>query len=158
MAPGTQFFLPFVASAAVVATAALAAPVSENGRRFTVQLDGHQECSAPGVCNTGDQDGTGTATIWVNAGQERVCWEIHVSNITLPATAAHIHDAPVGQPGPIDVPLSAPDASGNSVGCVDLDRDEALEIITDPVTYYVNVHNSDFPAGAVRGQMTHKPN
>jgi hypothetical protein len=158
MKPRTQFLFAFGASAVLIGTAVVAAPVSESGRRFTVQLDGHQECSAPGVCNTGDQDGTGTATIWVNAGQERVCWEIHVSNITLPATAAHIHDAPAGQPGPVDVPLSAPDASGNSAGCVDVDREEALEIITDPATYYVNVHNSDFPAGAVRGQMSRKAN
>src|SRR5918997_3520554 len=39
----------------------------------------------------GDLDGSGTATITVNPGQEEVCWEIEAAGILLPATAAHIH-------------------------------------------------------------------
>jgi hypothetical protein len=30
----------------------------------------------------------------------------------------------------------------------------ALEIIQDPENYYVNVHTSDFLAGALRGQLS----
>jgi hypothetical protein len=52
------------------------------------------------------------------------------------------------------VPLSAPDASGFASGCTSVDRAEIKEIIQHPEEYYVNVHNADYPAGAVRGQLS----
>lgn len=121
----------------------------EAGRTFTTTLTGAAEAPGPG-----DPDGSGTATITLNPGQEEVCWEIQVSGITLPATAAHIHEAPVGEPGPVVVGLSAPDASGAASGCTSADRELILDIIQHPGEYYVNVHNDDFPAGAVRGQLS----
>jgi aldose sugar dehydrogenase len=121
----------------------------EGGRTFTTTLTGAAEAPDPG-----DPDGTGTATITLNPGQEEVCWEIQVSGITLPASAAHIHEAPVGEPGPVVIGLSAPDASGVASGCTSADREQIIEIIQNPEEYYVNVHNSDFPAGALRGQLS----
>jgi hypothetical protein len=44
-------------------------------------------------------------------------WRIQVTHLTLPAIAAHIHSAVAGAAGPTAVPLSPPDASGNSSGC-----------------------------------------
>ncbi len=40
-----------------------------------------------------------------------------------------------------------------SEGCVKVDRALALEILKRPADYYVNVHNAEFPGGAVRGQL-----
>jgi hypothetical protein len=98
--------------------------------------------------------GTGFATVTLNPGHQRVCFTITVSQNVLPATAAHIHVAPVGQPGPIVVPLTPPGANGASSGCVHASRDLILNIIRHPSAYYVNVHNAQFPAGVVRGQLT----
>ena len=101
--------------------------------------------------NTG---GAGFATVTLNPGHQRVCFTITVSQNVLPATAAHIHVAPVGQPGPIVVPLTPPGANGASSGCVHASRDLILNIIRHPSAYYVNVHNAQFLAGVVRGQLT----
>lgn len=102
----------------------------------------------------GDPDGTGLAEITLNAGTGEVCWQLGVSNITLPATGAHIHKADPGVRGPIVVFLSSPDASGAATGCASgVDRDLVLDILIHPESYYVNVHTTDFPPGAVRGQL-----
>jgi hypothetical protein len=102
-----------------------------------------------------DPDGTGFVTITLNVGQARVCWDISVANIA-PAFAAHIHAAPAGMNGPIVVPLSPP-TTGSSSGCAE-DVDAALvqAIIDHPERYYVNVHNAEFPGGAVRGQLSNR--
>jgi hypothetical protein len=121
---------------------------------FTAHMTGAQEVNAAGEPNQGDPDGSGTATIKINYGQGTLCWNIRVSGITLPATAAHIHDAPAGVAGPVFVGLSAPGSKGASNGCASVDRTKLKEIIEDPADYYVNVHNADYPAGAVRGQLT----
>lgn len=104
----------------------------------------------------GDQDGTGSALLTVNHGQQTVCWELKVANIALPATAAHIHHAAEGVRGPVAIGLSAPDASGLATGCAEnLSRDLLRDILENPADYYVNVHTSQFPAGAIRAQMHH---
>ena len=102
----------------------------------------------------GDPDGTGDALITINLGQREVCWELSVANILLPGTAAHIHRAPAGVRGGIVVGLTPPNASGTVAGCA-TDQNPALlqEILLDPAAFYVNVHTTDYPAGAVRGQL-----
>jgi hypothetical protein len=102
----------------------------------------------------GDPDGTGSALITVNIGQGEVCWLVSASDIVLPASASHIHKAAPGVQGPISVFLSPPDASGESSGCTSVDNKALLkEIVQSPELFYVNVHNSVYPSGAVRGQL-----
>ncbi len=138
----------------VLTVLALASVAADGGRQFTTTMTGEAEVNAQGVPNQGDPDGIGTATITLNYGQGTVCWEISVSGITLPASAAHIHEAPVTAPGPVVVPLSAPDASGFASGCATVDRELIKDIIQNPEEYYVNVHNADYPSGALRGQLS----
>jgi CHRD domain-containing protein len=52
------------------------------------------------------------------------------------------------------VPLTAPDASGKASGCVNVARTLVRAILANPGNYYVNVHTTDFPNGAVRGTLT----
>jgi hypothetical protein len=101
---------------------------------------------------TGDPDGTGSALITINLGQEEVCWHLTVSDIE-PATSAHIHQALTGVQGPIYVPLTPPDANGEVSGCRSEPRAKLKLIMQFPDSFYVNVHNSGFPSGAVRGQL-----
>ena len=126
----------------------LAAPLRDgDGMTLMARLSGAAEVPGPG-----DPDGTGMATVTVNDDDE-ICFELSVSNITLPAAAAHIHEGTADVAGPVVVPLTAPDANGKARGCVDAEEDLIEDIFANPANYYVNVHTSDYPAGAVRGQL-----
>lgn len=127
----------------VAATSAKDTPII-----FVTALTGAAEVPGPG-----DADGSGRATITINYGQSRLCWRIRVEGITLPATGAHIHDAPAGVAGPVFVGLSAPGSKGAVSGCATVSQDKLKAILEDPAGYYVNVHNADHPAGALRGQL-----
>ena len=107
------------------------------------------------VPGPGDPDGSGVARLRLNSGRHRICFHIEVSGITLPATAAHIHPGAAGEANPPVVTLGTPDATGVADGCVTgVARSLIKAIRKHPADYYVNVHNADFPDGAVRGQLT----
>jgi len=139
-----------VALAVVLVTAVALVPIvgaDNGGRPFTTTLTGAAEVPGPG-----DPDGTGTAKLSLNPGQGEVCYELSVSGIS-PAIAAHVHVAPAGVAGPVVIPLAAP-TNGSSSACATASRELVLAIIQNPENYYVNVHNVDFPAGALRGQLS----
>ena len=100
--------------------------------------------------------GTGFASITLNVGQRMVCWELSWSNLLAPATAAHIHFAPVGVNGGVVVPLAVtPTTTGYSSGCQENVNAALIQAIIDfPERYYVNVHTSVFPGGEIRGQLS----
>ena len=138
------------AAALVVSVVAVApsATAGDGGRPFTVALTGSAEVPGPG-----DPNGSGTAELRLNPGQEEVCFSIEVDDIALPAVGAHIHVGSASVAGPVVVGLTPPDATGTSSGCVAAERDLLRAILHDPDAYYVNVHTTEFPAGAVRGQL-----
>lgn len=102
----------------------------------------------------GDPVGTGEATIRLRRGQGQICYSLEVQNITLPSVGAHIHHGGAGESGPIVVPLRQPGANGQSSGCATVSRAIVSQILANRSDYYVNVHTTDFPGGAVRGQLT----
>jgi hypothetical protein len=116
---------------------------------LTADLSGANE-----VPDQGDPDGSGTALVTLNQGQGEVCFELTVADIAAP-TAAHIHAAPAGVNGGVVIPLLPPPEDGSVSGCVsDVDKDLIKSIRQSPSEFYVNVHNLDFPGGAVRGQLS----
>ena len=98
--------------------------------------------------------GSGTARLQLNSEEQTICYVIHVADITLPATAAHIHRGAAGITGPIVVHLGAPNAQGVSTGCMHASASLINAIMQHPADYYVNVHNAPYPEGAVRGQLS----
>ena len=138
----------FLMTATLVATTLVSAPASaqqNTGKRFSVALEGEQ------VTFGGDLDGTGTARIRINPGRGEICYTLTAQMIQT-ATLAHIHEGPEGGNGPVIVDFIPP-ASGSSSGCVSVGRELAKEIVQTPSDYYVVVHNAEFPAGALRGQL-----
>ena len=56
-----------------------------------------------------------------------------------------------GDTGPVVQRLNPP-ADGTSKGCV-VNAMLADALVENPSNYYVNVHNTPFPGGAIRGQL-----
>ena len=134
--------------AALAATVALPAAAQPGGRPLSAHLTGAAEKPGPG-----DPDGAGHATFTVNPGQNQVCYDVSVEKIA-PATMAHIHKAPATAAGPPVVTIQAPGPDGKAKGCATAEAAPVRDILTNPDAYYVNVHNGEFPAGAVRGQLS----
>ena len=138
--------LAIIALMLLAAAVAVAGTAQAEGRSLSTTLTGAAEIPGPG-----DPDGSGTAALTVNPGLGQICYALTVSGIA-PATAAHIHLGAVGVAGPVVVPLEPP-TDGSASACAEVDRELALAILMSPSDYYVNVHNAEFPAGAVRGQL-----
>jgi hypothetical protein len=138
---------PALALGAALALVVVAASpaAADSGKKLSTVLTGAAEVGG------GDPDGTGAAELRVNPGTGEICYTITVSNLD-PVTAAHIHNAPAGVNGPIVVPLTAP-TSGSVSDCTTVDPLLARAIALDSDEYYVNIHTTVFPAGAVRGQL-----
>lgn len=134
---------------------------------LTADLDGRQEVAADGSTRrlVGDRNGSGEGYVFgIDGDTTTLCYLLTVEGIAT-ATAAHIHEAPAGTNGPVVVNLAAP-ADGNAADCLTegetgkFTTDEAgvplttvAEILANPEDYYMNVHNAEFPGGAVRGQL-----
>ena len=137
------------------APAARADHPGEGGYPLTTTLTGAEEVRVGDdvpVLDAGDRDGTGSAALRLNPGQEEICYDLAVSGIAEPLTGAHIHVAPAGANGPVVVPLTPP-TGGASSGCVPAPRELILAIIRNPEQYYVTVPNAAYPGGALRGQL-----
>jgi hypothetical protein len=131
---------------------ALSGPAGAGGRPFSTTLIGAAEVPGPG-----DPDASGTASITLNQGQGTVCFAEVWEDIDGTVTDSHIHAAPAGTAGPVVVPLfvgaSFP-GTGSTSGCVsDVSRALIKDIRQNPAAYYVNIHSTVFPAGAIRGQL-----
>lgn len=121
---------------------------------YIAQLSGANEVPA----DSGDPDGSGAATVSIavlSDTEAEACWDLSYSDIADPS-AAHIHEEAAGSNGPVVVDLGTPGATSHT-GCTDLDVDLANRIVAGPAGFYVNVHNSEFPDGAIRGQLADGP-
>lgn len=145
----------FVIGSIALLLVATATIVSAGGRPLTTTLSGAQEVPS----GAGDSDGTGTAKLTLNAGREQVCYELTWQNLDGIVQRAHIHEAPAGATGGITVSLFEGESfpgTGSATGCDlgDATRAEIRRILTDPSGFYVNIHDSVRPAGAIRGQLS----
>lgn len=133
---------------------------------FVTRMLGANEVPAvPAGPAINDPDGFGGAAVTfdLTTGSENVCWDLSYGNLTGTPAAAHIH-GPAAAGANADVvigftPFSALGAT-SATGCKTLVGPEILaaaDLVVNPQNYYVNVHTSDFPGGAIRGQLATGP-
>jgi hypothetical protein len=139
-----------------VVTIAMAGWALANGSPESTTLSGAEEVHpTTGALNAGDPDGSGTAGLRLNQGQGRVCFDLRWTNVS-PVQMAHIHKAPAGSNGGVVVTLLGSPSSSTTgeSGCVTgLAKSLVKDIRQNSSDYYVNVHTSEFPGGAIRGQL-----
>lgn len=126
---------------------ASAATAPAAGPTLKATLTGAAEKPTPG-----DPKGSGKATLHVDTPGDQVCYELQVKGVAT-VTMAHIHQAPPGESGPPLADLKAPGPDGKSSGCVPAGPVLLKGLTDNPSAYYVNVHNAQYPGGALRGQL-----
>lgn len=97
--------------------------------------------------------GSGTFVARSNIGQGRICWKLTVTGLA-DVTAAHIHYGTGPNANQIAVPLALPTPfTGTATGCSDAARALVKQILVSPGNFYVNVHTTTFPNGAIAGTL-----
>lgn len=131
-------------------------------------LDGSAEVDANGDLSAfvGDATGTGEAYVFgIDGDPTTLCYTLTVSGIQqVPVgegIAAHIHVGGPDENGPVVAVLAGPE-DGTAADCL-IEGEEGKfptgetgivqQILNNPEDYYINVHNPQFPAGAIRGQL-----
>ncbi|AIT80586.1 CHRD domain-containing protein [Novosphingobium pentaromativorans] len=146
MPPATSRLATALSILALAAVSSAASAAEAADHTYKATLSGEQETKG------GDPDGTGTVTVTVSSGLDKLCYDVGGIENLSPITAAHIHKAAAGQDGPPVLTLEAAE-DGGFKGCV-----KGPEWLPDAVAsgfagYYVNVHTGDYPAGAIRAQL-----
>ncbi|WP_235937500.1 CHRD domain-containing protein [Marinobacter caseinilyticus] len=118
------------------------------------------------VGSAGDMDGSGYGFVFgVDNDPKTLCYVIKVEGIQMvpvkKGMAAHIHEAAMGKNGAPVAALAGPE-DGDAADCLTegekgkFPTGEAgivKRILENPSDFYINIHNPDFPNGAIRGQL-----
>jgi hypothetical protein len=150
--------LVVVATVALLGTTTALGHRGPDGRALTARLNGENEIP------DADEDGRGRARVKIDVEGGEVCFRIWFDNITTP-DKGHIHDGDADENGPVVVTFfdlgMMPDEDVQDAlerervrGCVEVTDEVLLQDIKDnPEEYYVNLHNTRYPGGAIRGQL-----
>jgi CHRD domain len=130
------------------------AGAASGNRKYDTNLTGAQEAFPPG----GDLDGVGQGQVKIKAKTGQVCILFKKIQNIGPATAAHIHQGPVGVDGPIVVVAATPVQKGKKYQksaklCTTVSPTLLSQLQNDPHAFYLNVHTTAFSGGAIRGQL-----
>ena len=142
-----------VAGGVLALVAALAIPAANAAAPVTVsaQLKGNNEVPGPG-----DPNGKGEIFVTLKKAKRKVCFALSWKRIQGPK-AGHIHRGGPGVAGPVKVKLfeqaNALPNPGAVEGCVSKRRRVIRRIARHPERFYVNLHNEEYPDGAIRGQL-----
>ena len=156
-----------VAAVSVFAFSGLATGAGSGTKQLLGALSGAKEVGPDGKKRAGDLDASGAAAGTIKdkaGGNSDLCVGLVFQGLgTL--VASHIHRGQPNEAGPVVVGLfgpptqTAPPASGDPgafAGCVEISDALARELQKNPRKFYWNVHTSEFPGGAIRGQVRTK--
>jgi hypothetical protein len=116
-----------------------------------------------GAVLTGSQEtpptstpGFGNATVTFDSTRQNITATITVSNLGAAINNFHIHEGPAGVAGNVVINfigLGGTFVNGTMTGTFPVAADVAQRMVQNPSNFYVNVHTTQFPGGAIRGQL-----
>ncbi len=139
-----------LASVALIGGAASAKTSLPAERTFLVPLSGQAEPSALPVL-AGDADASGQVRLKVDLERRHICYDFAVAGAATPLMA-HIHKGTAADNGPSVVTLFT-GPGGDLDGCRAWTEKWLSEIVANPSGFYVNFSTTEFPDGALRGQL-----
>jgi hypothetical protein len=120
-------------------------------KMFEVGLMGMQEVGG------GDPDGFAHGTIIFDTGMNKVSWSFFYHDIAAPSDF-HIHGpAPICQNATVYQNLGVAGGPEELVGSAPMTDALIDPLLANPANFYLNIHNADFPGGALRGQIIYTP-
>jgi len=142
-------------------------PANRAPENLSFSLSGSQ------VPGGGDPNGRADAVLALDPGNDVVCLRTRWRDLAGEVTAIHIHHAPKGQTGPHHIDLLNDEhlaGNWNQVEfCVKVGAgqhhahsaeggnadtaDPIQEVIDHPADFYLNIHSTAHPTGAIRGQL-----
>lgn len=118
----------------------------EADKSFQVTLNGLQE--VPSVIT----NAYGTGYFNLSKDASKIKYLIVMQGLSAPLTGAHLHLGQPGISGPITIDLTS-SISGNTISGVISNPTVDLMDSLNAGSIYLNVHNSIFPSGEIRGQL-----
>ena len=143
-----------IAWVALASTALVAAaePIPAE-KIYSIALSGQAETNfAHPSGGTGDLDGAGAVTLAIYPVKRQVCFDFSLSDVATPMMA-HIRQAPELRNGPPIVSLFT-GPGGELDGCAAANTRQLAHMISNPSGYYVSPDTTEFPDGALRGQLS----
>lgn len=130
-----------------------AKPGPLDARTYTVPLTGEAEVERLHQAGlSGDVDGSGTVRLTFDPADRRICYGFSLSKLATPLMA-HIHKGPASGSGPSVVMLFT-GPGGDLNGCLKWIEKWVTEIARHPSEFYVNLYTTEYPEGALRGQLS----
>jgi len=139
-----------IALSVVVSTTLIGASPTQT---LTVPLSGEAEVNfAHPSGGTGDLDGSGSVRLRINPVEREVCYDLKVDGVATPMLA-YIHQGASNRIGPPIVGLFY--GVGSSLSdCVPANAGRLSDMIENPSLYYVSIATTEYPDGALRGQLS----
>lgn len=150
MGPNSRAALITIASSALIGATSPSRPPLSGTATYMVALSGQAEVARTQGW-TGDMDGSGKVKLTVDRVNHQICYDFTVARLATPLMA-HIHKGQPQSTGPSVVTLFT-GPGGNLEDCVMWTEKWLTEIVADPSSFYVNLYTTEFPDGALRGQL-----